>query len=484
MSAIKVHELNKYIKKYISMDYLLSDIEVEGEISNFKHHSNGNMYLSLKDDYSKINAIVYSSDTKNLDFTPEDGDNVVIRGTVSLYDKDASLSLYIREMKLKGLGDLHEKFLRLKEALYEEGLFESSHKLKVPYFPQNVGVITSQTGAAIRDIINVLTRRNNAVNIILYPSNVQGDLAAKQLREGVKYFNENPVDLIILGRGGGGYEDLFAFNDEDLARDIYKSKIPIISAVGHEIDFVISDFVSDLRAPTPSAAAEMSAMSKVDLENQLDMAFNRLNQKLSVEIEENFETLNEMRDDLDILLNEKIEENKDNLEIIKRFLELKKPNVKKDILELEKNKDSLEKSFNNKIATSNRELVSAFRDLNNAFKRNISYESVKLEFTFKDFKNKRPDKLIDIKSEELEDKRVFLNKNIKYLLNNKKTNLIKIKDSLKNPVEANILIKDSNNRPLLRAGELNKGDNIKIKFIDGEVTSTVNEIFLRSDLNE
>ncbi len=460
MSAIKVQELNKYIKKYISMDYLLSDIEVEGEISNFKYHSNGNMYLSLKDDHSKINAIVYSMDTNKIDFEPQNGDKVLVRGSVSIYEKDASVSFFIREMKLKGLGDLHEKYLRLKDSLYKEGLFDENIKKKISFYPKSVGVITSPTGAAIRDIINVLNRRNNTVDIVIYPSLVQGEYAAKNVIKGIKYFNENPVDTIILGRGGGGYEDLFAFNDEELAREIFKSKIPIISAVGHEIDYVISDFVSDIRAATPSAAAEIVSMSKEDLLNKLDIMSNRSEQVLVKKLDCEFDKLNDLKEDLDFYLRERLDRKFNEINLLKRFLDMKKPVVKNSSLE------------------------NLFKDLNKAFNRKLQLEKFLLDYTFKNIKSANLNKNLYEKKENLNLTRKRLDRNIFSILNENKLKLSLVNTTLKNPLNTNILIKDNENKLILNAESIKSGDNIKILFNDGEVDTLVNKVSLRSELDE
>lgn len=269
MSRIKVSELNKYIKKYISMDYLLSQISVEGEVSNFKHHSNGNFYFSLKDERARINTIMYREDAMDISFVPVDGMQIVATGTISFYESHGQMNFYVTSIEKLGEGNLYQQFLILKEQLEKKGYFLQSHKKILPKFPTNVGIITSDTGAAVQDIINVLHHKNNLINIIIYPALVQGPYAASSMIAGIEYFNSHPVDVIILGRGGGSFEDLFAFNDEKLAEAIYQSVIPIISAVGHEIDYSISDFVADARAATPTQAAEMVSISKEELVRQL-----------------------------------------------------------------------------------------------------------------------------------------------------------------------------------------------------------------------
>lgn len=282
MKAIKVKELNSYLKKIVSMDFLLSNIAVEGEISNFKAHENGNLYFSLKDDFSRINAIIFYKNAINLDFKMEDGLKIIAKGSVNYYEKDSQITLYISEIISYSSGNLYAEFVRLKKKLSKEGLFDPGHKLKIPTFPKTIGIITSASGAAVKDIVNMLKMRNNLANIIIFPSLVQGDDAPSDLIEGIKYFNDREdIDLIILGRGGGSFEDLFCFNDENLAKAIYNSNIPIISAVGHEVDYSISDFVADMRAATPTKAAELAIISKKELIENLKSNYELLNSSLN-----------------------------------------------------------------------------------------------------------------------------------------------------------------------------------------------------------
>lgn len=262
MRAYKVSEINNYINKLLSTDFILSDVEVEGEISNFTHHYSGHMYFTLKDDSGKLKSVMFRSDNSKLLIQPETGMKVIARGNVSVYEKEGIYQLYVREMKESGQGDLYRKFLELKDKLDKEGLFDEKYKRELPKLPKKIGVVTSATGAAIRDIITVIKRRFSTVDILIYPSLVQGGQAPKSIIEGLKYLdNREDIDLIIFGRGGGSTEELFAFNDEDLARTIHGLKTPNISAVGHEVDFSISDFVADKRAATPSAAAEIAVPS-------------------------------------------------------------------------------------------------------------------------------------------------------------------------------------------------------------------------------
>lgn len=271
IKTLSVSQLNNYIKKTMDNDFILKNVSLKGEISNWKRHSSGHIYFSLKDDNSKINCIMFRDYTTNINSEVENGLAVIATGRVTLYAKDGSVQLYCESIELDGVGKLYIEFEKLKTKLQNEGLFDSSYKKKIPSHPMKLGVITSPTGAAIRDIINVTKRRNTSIDIILYPSLVQGDLASDNIIDGIKYFNERKdVELIILTRGGGSIEELWAFNNENLAREIFKSKIPIISGVGHETDFTISDFVSDLRASTPSAAAEIAAFNLNESIEKLD----------------------------------------------------------------------------------------------------------------------------------------------------------------------------------------------------------------------
>ena len=253
-----VAQVNKYIKKILDNDFILSNIVVKGEISNFKNHSSGHLYFSLKDESATIRCVMFKGQTLGLKFMPEDGMKVLISGYISAYERDGQYQLYCDAIQLDGMGDLYAKYEKLKEKLQKEGLFDESRKKKLPLLPRKVAVITSPTGAVIKDILNVSLRRFPKANIKLFPASVQGEGAFNELVHQVNFINENNMaDVIIIGRGGGSIEDLWNFNSEELAYAIANSKIPVVSAVGHETDFTICDFVSDLRAPTPSAAAEV-----------------------------------------------------------------------------------------------------------------------------------------------------------------------------------------------------------------------------------
>ncbi|MBR5151925.1 MAG: exodeoxyribonuclease VII large subunit [Clostridia bacterium] len=275
--AIFVTELNRYIKELMERNDVLCDVLVKGELSNFKAHSSGHMYMSLKDEGGVLRAVMFRGNAAKLKFKPQNGMKVIAHGRVAVFERDGQYQLYIDDMQQEGIGDLYVAFEELKNKLNSEGLFDASHKMPLPRYPKKVGVITAPTGAAIRDIINVLTRRFSYSDVVLYPVLVQGENSAASIVEAIRYFNmKKAADVLIVGRGGGSIEDLWSFNEESVARAIYHSEIPIISAVGHEIDFTISDFVADLRAPTPSAAAELVVPSQVELKEKFNNVYNRL----------------------------------------------------------------------------------------------------------------------------------------------------------------------------------------------------------------
>ncbi|MBP5289627.1 MAG: exodeoxyribonuclease VII large subunit [Clostridia bacterium] len=276
-SALTVTQLNEYVKNKIDTDPLLMNVLVKGEISNFVNHRTGHFYLSLKDEGSVIRAVMFQGYTKKLNFLPENGMKVIATGRVSAYVKNGEYQLYITDLAPDGVGALYIAFEQLKRKLEAEGLFRQDRKKPLPKYPATVGIITSPTGAAVRDMINVSGRRFPLAKLVLFPSLVQGDGAPAQLIRGIRCFNEDfPVDVIIIGRGGGSLEELWAFNDEGLARAIAESRVPVISAVGHETDFSISDFAADLRAPTPSAAAELALPEAGDVKRRLRNVIDRM----------------------------------------------------------------------------------------------------------------------------------------------------------------------------------------------------------------
>ena len=276
-NTMTVTDLNSYIKEKFVDDEFLNNVLVKGEISNFKKHYTGHLYFTLKDENCLIKCVMFKNYAENLKFLPKEGSKVIVFGTVSVYERDGVYQIYTKAMEEDGIGDLYQKFQQLKQKLEEQGYFDEKHKKAIPKMPKVIGVLTSKTGSVVKDIINVSTRRNPNVNIRIYPVPVQGEGAAEKIVKGIEYMNEhNLADVLIIARGGGSLEDLWPFNEEILAKAIYNSKLPIISAVGHETDFTIADFVADLRAPTPSAAAELAVPNIVDIKEKLEIYKNRL----------------------------------------------------------------------------------------------------------------------------------------------------------------------------------------------------------------
>lgn len=281
---LTVSAINRYLKHKLDTDGNLFNVFLKGEISNLKMHSTGHIYFSIKDDSSKINAIMFSSNAKKLTFLPQDGDKVLLSGRISVYEASGSYQIYVNEMEKDGVGNLYLAYEKLKKDLAKEGLFDKRHKKSIPKYPSKIGVITAKEGAAVRDIISTIKRRYPICDVILFPSLVQGDNAYKSIISSIDKAEMFDLDVLIIGRGGGSIEDLWPFNEEELARRIFKCKIPTISAVGHEIDYTIADFVADLRAPTPTGAAEMAVPNLPDLVNYIKNLNVRLNEAINAKI--------------------------------------------------------------------------------------------------------------------------------------------------------------------------------------------------------
>ena len=319
--ALEISEANSYIKKVLSNDPILYNLKVRGEISNFKINSSGHVYLTLKDETSKMKCVIFKGNyDKSLQL--EDGMKIVANGYISVYERDGAYQLYIRKVEKDGVGNLHIEFEKLKKKLNREGLFDPKFKKKIPYMPKSIGVVTSQTGAVIRDIINVVRRRFPKVNVYLYPVAVQGANSADEIVKGIEFFNKmQNVDTMIVGRGGGSLEELWSFNEEKVARAIFASDIPIISAVGHEVDYTICDFVSDMRAPTPSAAAEIAVPDLNEVLYRLDNCKNRIKNNMSLVIERDRNKAdNTFNAICTIVKNDVINLGKSNLELISNKL--------------------------------------------------------------------------------------------------------------------------------------------------------------------
>lgn len=296
---LSVTAVNNYIKKVIDNDFILRNSSIKGELSNVKIHSSGHIYFSLKDNFTKLKCIMFRSKAMELKFVPKDGMQVVVSGNITVYEKEGTYQLYCNTMEVQGEGELYLAFNKLKANLEAEGLFDPEIKKEIPAFPKRIGVVTSPTGAAVRDIIKVATRRNPKVDILIYPALVQGINAASDISKGIALLNKTKdVDLIIVGRGGGSIEELWAFNEEVVARAIAASKVPIISAVGHETDFTIADFVADFRAATPSHAAEIAVYNLEALEDKIQSLKDELNYSIEDVFRGKYDKLRELKNKL------------------------------------------------------------------------------------------------------------------------------------------------------------------------------------------
>ncbi len=291
---ITVSQLTRYIKYKIDNDIHLNEVFLKGEISNFKAHSRGHFYFTLKDEGSRINAVMFASSTKNIKFIPQDGMKVLVTGKISVFEANGGYQIYVNDMLEDGVGNLYIAFEQLKKKLEEEGLFDQSKKKPIPKIPKRVGVVTAPTGAAIKDIISTIKRRWPLTEILLFPSLVQGEDAAADIVKQIKLSKNYEIDTLIVGRGGGSIEDLWPFNEEIVARAIYECETPIISAVGHEIDFTIADFVADLRAPTPTGAAELAVPAISDVKNYINQLQIRLNKSIQTKLTINKQKLKEI----------------------------------------------------------------------------------------------------------------------------------------------------------------------------------------------
>lgn len=286
-SVYSVSQLNSYIKNMFTQDFVLNSIYIKGEVSNCKYHTSGHIYFSLKDKGGVISGVMFAGNRGGLNFTLKEGQNVIVLGSVSVYEKSGSYQVYAKQIMLDGAGQLYQKYEELKKELEEMGMFDIMYKQPIPKYATKIGICTASTGAAIQDIRNISSRRNPYVQLYLYPAIVQGENAAASIVQGLRYLDEMDMDVIIVGRGGGSIEDLWAFNEEAVARTIFNMKTPVISAVGHETDTTIADYVADLRAPTPSAAAELAVFDYNEFKNKLFQYKRTLENKLEREIQKN-----------------------------------------------------------------------------------------------------------------------------------------------------------------------------------------------------
>ncbi len=438
---LKISDLNNYIKLMFDENPYLKKVYLRGEISNFKNHSRGHLYFTLKDETSRINAVMFYSQAMNINFVPEDGINVLVEGRISSYPAQGSYQIYVDKMEVDGIGELYIEFEKLKKKLAQEGLFADDHKKPIPKIPQRIGIVTAPTGAAIKDIISTIKRRFPLCETILFPSLVQGASAAQDIVKNIQEADSGKYDLdcLIVGRGGGSIEDLWAFNEEIVARAIYEARVPIISAVGHEIDFTIADFVADMRAPTPTGAAEMAVPTTIEIKNVLHSFQIRLNENI----------------------HNKLHNNTLKLQALKNTYVLKNPLT---LYELKEQKlDTLIDSLNNYIHKSLDNYQLILTNLKNSYILNNPFNLIKqpqekLEFLSKSLYNNITNIL---------EKKTYL----KDLLINtlKLVNPLGILDKGYSLVKKdNKLIKDSQ--------DLKVNDSLNIQFLKGQVIAEVKEV--------
>ncbi len=436
---ITISQINNFIKMIFDGNSYLQKVYLKGEISNFKRHSSGHLYLTLKDEESRISAIMFRSMASKLTFVPEDGMNVLVEGRISVYPAGGNYQIYIDKMEQDGLGNLYVEFEKLKKKLAGEGLFDVSHKKPIPKFPKKIGIVTAPTGAAIKDILSTITRRFPLCETILFPSLVQGVQAKEDIVKNIKKANEYDLDVLIVGRGGGSIEDLWAFNEEIVARAIYESKIPIISAVGHEVDVTIADFVADKRAPTPTGAAEMAVPTIEEVKN--------LFQTKQIEISNAFLT--------------RLNEKKHHLKKLADSFILKNPMVLYDV-KIQKLDDLTDK-------------------LKNAMDSFLENKTKEINHLKEHYIMKNPLIMYQNKIEEIKKNQEILQKNIEAILNKKNHDFAFIVQTLKLVNPLNILDKGyslikKDGHILKESSKIKEKDILNVRLSKGELSVEVKEI--------
>lgn len=435
---IKISELNEYIKVMFDENTFFHRIYLKGEISNFKNHTRGHLYFTLKDEESRISAVMFFNNARLLNFIPEDGMNVLVSGRISSYPAQGTYQIYVETMEKDGLGNLFVEYEKLKKKLELEGLFSQEHKKIIPKYPRKIGVITAPTGAAIRDILSTIKRRYPIAEVILFPSLVQGASAAPEIVSQIKKANTYDLDVLICGRGGGSIEDLWAFNEESVARAIFASTVPIISAVGHEVDFTIADFVADLRAPTPTGAAEMAVPTTLDLINLIDEKKLRLN----------------------ALLSHTLKIKNQQLEHLKNSFVLKNPMV---LYELKEQK-----------------LDRLLEQLNKSIKTQINKAETKFEAIKNNYILKNPLKMYEKYQNDLRKNEMCLKNSIQMILENKKhqqemmINTLKLVNPL-NILEKGYSVTTKKGEIIKDASKLKGNETIDIQFRKGRIKAVVKE---------
>ncbi len=436
---LTVTALTKYLKYKFDTDDNLRKVYIKGEISNFKAHTTGHLYFSIKDEGSIIKAIMFASNAKKLTFEPKEGSKVLVTGTVSVYPATGNYQIYVDSIEEDGIGNLYIEFEKLKAKLSSEGLFDSKYKKEIPKYPSSIGIVTASTGAAIRDILSTIKRRYPICKTYLFPCLVQGEYASQDIVQKIKEANTYPLDVLIVGRGGGSFEDLNCFNNEEVARTIFDSKIPIISAVGHEVDFTIADFVADLRAPTPTGAAEMAVPNLVDVKNRIEQYSIRLKEAIY----------------------KKIKLKKLYLDSVKNSFVIKNPKL----------------MYQNVI----QHLDTLMEKLNTTILKKIDVYKLTLEHLKSSYIFKNPNSLYEEQKEDLYVLNYRLYQSMKNVVIKEKNNLNNVinKLTLLNPLTIldrgyNIAYKD--NEIVKTVSSIQVNDNLKIKMCDGELMVRVNEV--------
>lgn len=436
---LTVTALTKYLKYKFDTDDNLRKVYIKGEISNFKAHTTGHLYFSIKDEGSIIKAIMFASNAKKLTFEPKEGSKVLVTGTVSVYPSTGNYQIYVDSIEEDGIGNLYIEFEKLKAKLSSEGLFDSKYKKEIPKYPSSIGIVTASTGAAIRDILSTIKRRYPICKTYLFPCLVQGEYASQDIVAKIKEANHYPLDVLIVGRGGGSFEDLNCFNNEEVARTIFDSKIPIISAVGHEVDFTIADFVADLRAPTPTGAAEMAVPNLVDVKNRIEQYSIRLKEAIY----------------------KKIKLKKLYLDSVKNSFVIKNPKL----------------MYQNVI----QHLDTLMEKLNTTILKKINVSKLTLEHLKSSYIFKNPNSLYEEQKEDLYVLNYRLYQSMKNVVIKEKNNLNNVinKLTLLNPLTIldrgyNIAYKD--NEIVKTVSSIQVNDNLKIKMGDGELMVRVNEV--------
>lgn len=435
---LSISDLNEYVKVMFDENSFLRKIYLKGEISNFKNHTRGHLYFTLKDETSRISAVMFYNKALSLKFKPEDGMNVFVEGRISCYPSQGTYQIYVDSMEMDGLGNLYIEYEKLKKKLASEGLFNERFKKPIPKYPKRIGIITASTGAAIRDILSTIKRRYPICETILFPSLVQGASAAPEIVKQIRRANEFDLDVIICGRGGGSIEDLWAFNEEIVARAIFESRIPIISAVGHEVDFTIADFVADLRAPTPTGAAEMAVPTKYDIECLLKEKQSRLNN----------------------LIKNNLKTKMEKIKTLKTSFVLKNP---MSLYELKEQK-----------------LDTLMDQLNKGMKSKIEGSKNKLNVLKENYTLKRPLASFEIAKNNIENYQIEANQFIKRYLEKKEHEHQLLLNTLKLVNPLNILDKGyslvaKENKIIKDSDEIEIEDTIQIKLKKGELTAIVKE---------